>query len=341
MKSPRRDQFAGCLVGQCLGDASGFLVEGQPPEACRRYVNEVLKTGRVSEPRREGFSFGQYSDDSQLARELLQTYVDRHEFDPSDYASRIMRIFQENRIVGRGWATLQAAERLANGCPWDAAGTAPPSAGNGSAMRAAPIGLLFHDDPEGMVRAAHDQSRITHQDRRCSAGSIAIAGAVVLGLQQTDLDDDEFCVQLSRWIRGFDPILAEAIERMVQWLDLSPQQAVTVISKVGLTDESTDVWPGISPFVTTSVLWSMYSFLRSPNDLWEAICTSVVVGGDVDTTAAMTGAIAGARVGLGGLPSSLARLVTDQGSWGYDDLVSLAYQCYSVKMQGKRPRETV
>ena len=32
MKRPDRDQFAGCLIGQCLGDAAGFLVEGQPPD---------------------------------------------------------------------------------------------------------------------------------------------------------------------------------------------------------------------------------------------------------------------------------------------------------------------
>jgi ADP-ribosylglycohydrolase len=61
------------------------------------------------------------------------------------------------------------------------------------------------------------------------------------------------------------------------------------------------------------------------------VCTAVAVGGDVDTTAAMAGAISGARVGLAGLPRSLARLVTDRGTWGYDELVDLAHQCYSVK----------
>jgi ADP-ribosylglycohydrolase len=42
------------------------------------------------------------------------------------------------------------------------------------------------------------------------------------------------------------------------------------------------------------VLWSLYSFLRSPEDYWETVCTAIAVGGDVDTTAAMAGAVSGA-----------------------------------------------
>ena len=45
---PSEEQFRGCLVGQALGDALGFVVEGQPPEVCREYVDEVLgRAGRL------------------------------------------------------------------------------------------------------------------------------------------------------------------------------------------------------------------------------------------------------------------------------------------------------
>ena len=43
---PHKDQFSGCLVGQCLGDALGFVVEGYSPEACKRYVEDYLITGQ-------------------------------------------------------------------------------------------------------------------------------------------------------------------------------------------------------------------------------------------------------------------------------------------------------
>src|SRR5919107_3278319 len=155
MSDERR--YSGSLIGQCLGDALGFVVEGEPPEVCREYVQETLKAGRIGEYGRAPFPFGQYSDDSQLARELLQSYAECERFDPRDYAHRIAMIFVNNRIVGQGRATEQAAWRLAAGTPWEEAGTPSPSAGNGSAMRAGPIGLLFSNDTGEMVRAAHDQ----------------------------------------------------------------------------------------------------------------------------------------------------------------------------------------
>jgi hypothetical protein len=48
------------------------------------------------------YPFGQYSDDSQLARELVLSIVDRGKFDAVDYAGRIAALFREDRIVGRG-----------------------------------------------------------------------------------------------------------------------------------------------------------------------------------------------------------------------------------------------
>ncbi|MGB8690765.1 MAG: hypothetical protein WCD53_26035 [Microcoleus sp.] len=36
---PRPEQFRGCLIGQCLGDAIGCRVEGYPPEVCQNFVS--------------------------------------------------------------------------------------------------------------------------------------------------------------------------------------------------------------------------------------------------------------------------------------------------------------
>src|ERR687894_539724 len=46
---PTRAQYQGCLIGQALGDALGFVVEGQPHTFCRRYVEE--RSGGGSTPR--------------------------------------------------------------------------------------------------------------------------------------------------------------------------------------------------------------------------------------------------------------------------------------------------
>jgi ADP-ribosylglycohydrolase len=334
MGVPRQEQFSGCLIGQCLGDALGFPVEGYPPPLCQQYVTQVLQAGRVPERGRGSFPFGQYTDDSQLARELLQSYVACSGFDPQDYARRIGAIFSQNRVVGRGRATEAAARRLAAGVSWEAAGTPPPSAGNGSAMRAGPVGLFFFDDPQRLVQAAHDQGRITHQDPRCSAGAVAIAGAVALALQGGPIEPDAFLGQLGKWAGAIEPSVASYIGQLAEWAGLSPGEAVTFISQAGKSPGYSDGWRGISPFVTGSVLWSLYAFLRTPDDYWQTLCTAIAVGGDVDTTAAMAGAIGGAYLGLEAIPSDLAHRLTDQGTWGFVELVELADECYALKTQG-------
>lgn len=334
---PHKDQFSGCLIGQCLGDALGFAVEGFSPKACERYVEDILKTGKAGEFGHWPFPFGQYSDDSQLARELMQSYVACRKFDPEDYAERIKMIFIEKRIVAFGYSTKEAAKRLCQGISWEESGAPPPSAGNGSAMRAAPIGLFFFDNPQMLIQAAHAQGRITHKDPRCSAGAVAISGAVALLLQGKLINPESFISSLADWVVAIEPDFATELFKLKKWILIPPEEAVSFISRAGLDADyiDEDGWQGISPFVISSVLWSLYSFLRTPNDYWETICTAIAVGGDVDTTAAMAGAISGAYLGIGAVPSHLTNYLTDRGTWKFDELVELAHKCYEIKMQSK------
>jgi len=332
---PRKDQFSGCLIGQCLGDALGFVVEGFSSDACKRYIEDILKTDRVGEFGRFPFPFGQYSDDSQLSRELLQSYSACKRFDPKDYAERIKTIFQEKRIIGWGQATKDAASKLINGIPWEEAGTPAPSAGNGSAMRAAPIGLFFFDDIHLLINGTHDQGRITHKDSRCSAGAVAVSGAVALVLQGKPMNPEYFISTLSDWAGKIEPSFASELRKLFEWISLPSEEAVTLISKAGIDADylDEDEWEGITPFVISSVLWSLYSFLRTPDDYLKTICTAIEAGGDVDTTAAMAGAISGAYLGLDAIPSNLSHYLTDRGTWGFKELVELANQCYEIKMK--------
>jgi ADP-ribosylglycohydrolase len=342
-RSPSKELFAGCLLGQCLGDALGFPVEGTLPDACILYVEKVLGGLMDKEfgPEKmdiSPYTFGQYTDDSQLAREFMISYATCGEFNPEDYARRICEIFAEHRVVGSGIATLQAALRLKSGMPWTEAAEPAPSAGNGAAMRAGPVGLIFGDDPEKMMEVARDQGRITHLDRRCSAGSVAIAGAVALASRSHPLDPDAFLTTLGEWVGRYHEEFALYIEELGIWTRLEPEVAVIPISKCGKAADYVDDWKHISPFVIPSVLWSLYSFLRTPEDYWTTVTTAIGCGGDVDTTGAMAGAISGAYLGLEGLPEHIVTIVNDRGDWGYTELVRLAETCYNLASSGDEKR---
>jgi ADP-ribosylglycohydrolase len=304
------------------------VVEAQPPDVARAYVEDWLRTGRASERSHPQFPFGQYSDDTQLARELMQSFCDTRGWDPAAYAHRLAGLFRDRRDVGAGRGTRSAALRLLMGVPWLESGTPAPYAGNGSAMRAGPLGLLLPDHG-AICRAAREQSRITHLDSRCAAGAVAVAGAVSLAAKRGPIEAAEFLGELADAASADDASVAEAIRGLTEWVSLRPEAAARQVHERGL-DPAHPRWQGISAFVTPSILWSLYSFLRTPNDYWETICTAVGVGGDTDTMAAIAGAISGARLGVGALPQDLLPHLTDQGDWGAERLVELANSCASI-----------
>lgn len=319
---PRVDRFAGSLVGQALGDALGFVVEGQGAEACAAHVRAVVRPQRTAGWARPPHATGQYSDDTQLARELALSLVDRGGFEAADYARRIAAMFVEQRIVGHGPSTEAAARRLAQGVPWHAAGTPGPVAGNGGAMRVAPLALVYADDAMRLHAMAHEQARITHADPRCGAGAVVIAGAVVAALKGRLHDAPALCGPLADAVQRHDPVLARALRTLPAWLEDDPADAAVAIASTGV--DGAEGRFGIAPHVTPSVLWALYAALRHPGDYVEAIAIAIEPGGDVDTTAAMTGAIVGAAVGLQGLPRALAATVHDRGGAGFDALCDLA-----------------
>jgi ADP-ribosylglycohydrolase len=332
---PSIDHFSGFIIGQCLGDALGFLVEGEAPHDCARYADEVVRPARLPRERREGYVFGQYSDESQMARELMESYVVCASFDPDDYAKRIAALFAEERVVGHGRTTEAAALRLVAGVPWIEAGTPPPAAGNASAMRAGIIGLLWGDDPETLIATATQQSLITHGDSRCSAGAIAMAGAVGLAARGVHPHDRKFLGTLEQWTQSIEPSLSSGLRRLHSLLSTPWEQAAETISRIGLPPGVDSQWRGgISAFVVSSILWSLYAFLRHPDSFTEAVALAIGAGGDVDTTAAMTGALVGARKGLKAIPHELSTHLNDHGGWRRDDLLELARTCHEVRSRG-------
>jgi ADP-ribosylglycohydrolase len=322
------DRFTGCILGQAVGDALGFPVEGRPADQ----TAAVTPFPRQFLPHPCGlFPPGQYTDDSQMMRAILTSLVERNQVDVEDIAARFASLWREGEIVGRGRATTEAVQRLMAGAPWRESGTPAPRAGNGSAMRTAPLGLWLYDDPAALVRAAADVSRITHADPRCLAGAVAISAAVAYGVSREAIDADPFIRFVADLACPYHAEFAALIETLPRWLEMDETVAVREIRRAGLPPGQRPDWPGISPFVVPTVLICLYAFLRTPADYGETVRFVIAQGGDVDTTGAIAGAISGAFNGIEGVPESLARAVTDRGRHGYESLRVLAKQLWTLK----------
>ena len=333
---PVKEQFSGCLVGHCLGDALAAPWVGQSPKDCAGYVAEQLTDSFFTGGGDAAMPLV-YSANARLTRELLLSLRTHQRWVASDYVSRMVALLKAEQLPSCGRATHDSIARLAQGTPWSEAGMPSPSASCGSALRAAPLGLFFRDDPQAMIKAAREQSLMTHQDVRCAAGAVAIAGAVSLLLSQKTrpLAIEPFLAQLSEWVGTVDQTVAFDIYQLSAWVKLSPDAAALFLVKAGLcpgyrpepsaADHSE--WSGISSYVVASVLWTLYSFLRSPTDFRQALGTAISVGGEVGGVAAMVGALAGAYLGRSALPTPLIQRLSDGGSWSGPALIELAEAC--------------
>jgi ADP-ribosylglycohydrolase len=321
------DKFSGCFLGQCLGDALGAPAEGFASADCLDYLHRQMRPVWHDQHAERSCPFGQYTDDSQLARELLISLIGHPEFDPDDYVDRLQTQFQSGLVIVPGLACIKALEKVAAGTPWQDAGCPPPQAGNGTAMRVVPVGMMYGDRPTEMIRIARQQGWITHRDPRCDAGSIAIAGAVALALQDR-VEPGEFCSQLAEWMTEADVEFASFVLELPKMVSQRPEDAVESIRYAGKPSGYVDHWPGISPFVISTVLWSLYCFLHSSDDYYASIWTAIAVGGDVDTTAAITGAISGAYNGRQVLPEHMLKMLHDHGKWRLGELDALCKRAY-------------
>jgi ADP-ribosylglycohydrolase len=318
-----RDRFRATLLGCAIGDALGFPFEGSPPEALSR-VPELAEDFR---PRPKGrYAKGQYTDDTQMTLALAASIAEEGKVDGRAVAARFAQLWRDGIILEAGETTSDSIKRIIKGKPWMSAGAEIGKAGNGAAMRASPIGLWHCDDPVKVARDAEIQGVITHKDPRALAGGAAIAAAVALALEGAEPSAKRFCALVAEAAHTLSPEFATMLGELPKFLKWEIRSAVTAITRMGLEPGAMPDWPGISPFVVPSVVMSLYAFLREPNDFRAAMRLALRAGGDVDTTAAMTGAISGAYLGMAGLPARLRK-----GVLHADVIVQIADLLYARK----------
>jgi len=310
------DRYKGALLGCALGDAVGAWAERRPVDEAKEFAKSFIREFEFSKigTHHHGMRFGQYTDDTQLTRELMLSLIDEQGFDPDDFAGRIARIFAHGKIVGYGRATQEAAVRLLDGVSWEEAGTPPPRAGNGAAMRAGPIGLFFYYDVNACVKAAADQAIITHKAPLSVAAAVAVALATAMSMSASKTTTGPHEMGWWTWlaahvhtnspefaqdIRGLTKLVWDG-RKTAQWKAASAEEFEAASEYVLEGDDPN--WEGVSPWARSSTLWALYCVMAHPTNVWKAIETAVAIGGDSDTIAAMAGTIVGANVGIEGFP---------------------------------------
>jgi ADP-ribosyl-[dinitrogen reductase] hydrolase len=289
------DHVRGAVLGHALGDALGVPVEGFSRDRLRRSpVRDLTGGGPHAQPT------GYWSDDTSLMLALLEAMT------PAPDLARAARNFVAWLTRGRftpggypfgiGRTTRQAISRLAAGVePARAGGRDEWSNGNGSLMRILPLAFVDEPDEPAILELAHRASRLTHAHPR---------SRMACGL---------FVLLARRIVSGLDPIPAyrEAARAGRRHYDVPPFRDELVHHARFLGGElerlaEDEIASGV--YVVETLEAAVWCLLRA-RTFEEAVLRAVNLGGDTDTTGAVTGGLAGACFGARAIPRSwLARL---------------------------------
>lgn len=281
------DRFEGALLGLACGDAVGTTLEFQPRGSFAP-LTDMVGGGPFS------LKAGQWTDDTSMALCLAESLITKQACDPQDQIARYANWYQwgywssTGHCFDIGMATRAAIQEFLRSGNALAGSADPCSAGNGSLMRLAPVALMYGHDEAQLQDMAALSSRTTHAAPEC--------------LDACRL----FAVALSRALAGGDKQQVLALSSLE--LDSPRIREIAQGTWMGKSREQI----GSSGYVVHSLEAALWCFARH-NSFEAAVLEAANLGDDADTTAAITGQIAGAFWGRGGIPAHwLAKLHQEQ-----------------------------
>jgi ADP-ribosyl-[dinitrogen reductase] hydrolase len=281
-----RERVVGSVLGLALGDAAGapfeFVRAANIPDPAPLF--ELPWLDRPA---------GSTTDDTAMARNLVLSLAGRGGFDPDDLVRRHVEWFASNP-PDVGTLTRRVLKRVASGedattaarMIWEERGP-EVSAGNGSVMYCAPLGVGYANRPDELPDHARRLSALTHFDERCRTAVVAVTAAAA-SLVRGD---------------GREAAARAAIDAALP--RDGGEELEFLVEAVGRSRAIDGPDQGFCLFTAAAGLQALVTF-----DAFEPAIRHVIgLGGDTDTNAAVAGALLGAHVGEAGLPDEwLARL---------------------------------
>ena len=270
-------------MGALIGDAFGVPFEFKPGHDIPAELEFIMPdTFRRSHG---GVPYGCWSDDGSQMLCLLETLlINPESLDIHAFSSRLLRWFESDyhqsggKVFDCGLATASSLRLLASGVsPMESGQKDIRSNGNGSLMRTLPVAVVAARngyDEDWVIKTAMLQSIPTHahdQSLACCAVYSLLAYRMLLGKNAE-----------TKEVFG---TLHEKLPAMAAALDYVQTYGSTEI-------------PNGTGYVINS-LWSSIHCLKRANSYREAVENAVRLGNDTDTTACITGGLAGIRWGIG------------------------------------------
>ena len=181
---------------------------------------------------------------------------------------------------------------------WEARNSA--AAGNGAAMRCAPVALRWLDDEEAVVRNSVVSAAVTHWDPRCLWSAVLINLALARLLHNEAVDSNELAAtantiagRLGDKLRPYP--LGDRMPPEVRDAAEAALRPDTTVDDLGIDNRN----GGYTLIAMRAALWSACH----PANFEDGLSAIVSAGGDTDTNGAIAGAVLGARFGHQAIPA--------------------------------------
>jgi len=284
-----KDRFRGLILGTAVGDAVGLPAEGVSKSRARKMFKGPWRHRLV-------FGKGMISDDTEHTIFVCQCLL-AHSDDANLFIQRLamcLRWWLLSLPAGIGMATGRAIIKICIGFSPEKSGVF--SAGNGPAMRVAPIGAFFADEPEWNDELTERSTCITHTDPKALIAAKAVS-QIASWIVRADLTSRP---ALGEFIQRLSSISADNTWRgLVSSIERACEDGLSVeafADKMGLKNGITGYIYHTVPMVLFAWYVHYGNYEKTLTALWEC-------GGDTDTTGAIAGALAGLTVGETGIPS--------------------------------------
>jgi ADP-ribosyl-[dinitrogen reductase] hydrolase len=273
-----RERALGSVLGLALGDALGAPFElrraAQLPDPLPAFELEWM-----------GMPPGTTTDDTAMARNLVRSLVEHGALDTNDVLARHIS-WLETRPPDVENLTRVVLSRAAEGAP-DAAREyverrgPEVSAGNGSVMYCAPLGVAYAFRPDELFELAPALSAITHWDGRCRTACLAVT------------------LTVAALVRGEpgDRAMVDAITAVAE--REGGEELENLVEAAGRARPVDGPDMGFTLFTAGLALQVAAEQLPFEDGLRRV----VGLGGDTDTNAAVAGALLRALHGRSGVPA--------------------------------------
>lgn len=278
-----RSKFLGCLLGLAIGDVLGWPTELLSLNGIRTRFGPQGVTDFEAHP---PFPPGTYTDDTQMTLCIAQALIETRGL----VVERTMDAVARNFVVwlhspdnnrSPGTTCLGGCRNLARGVHWSKSGI-PTRPGCGSAMRVAPIGLFYHHNEELLREMARATCIATHAHPTAVASAVGMA--YLVGLAFRGEDPGTYVQRVLSFVGDEDRDFVEAIEKVPQVVDNTPDKAFQVLGEGWLAHEA--------------LAGAVFCVLRGFDSFERTVLLGANTQGDSDSIACMAGAIQGARLGL-------------------------------------------